>query len=47
MIALGNEKHNIVVIYQPVPASVTDAKPLEQFYGICSDDPILSELFDL
>lgn len=30
----------VMVIYQPVP-SAPDVKPLEQFYGICSDDPIV------
>jgi hypothetical protein len=31
----------VMVIYQSVPASTTNARSLEQFYGICADDPII------
>jgi len=30
----------VMIIYQAIPSSVTDAQSLEQFYGICADDPI-------
>ena len=31
----------VVVIYQSVPQSTTTGRSLEQFYGICADDPIV------
>ncbi|MGV0024951.1 hypothetical protein [Phormidesmis priestleyi] len=31
----------VMVIYQSVPSSTTNARSLEQFYGICADDPII------
>lgn len=31
----------VIVIYQSVPSSTTSARSLEQFYGICADDPII------
>lgn len=30
----------VMVIYQSVPSSTINARSLEQFYGICTDDPI-------
>jgi hypothetical protein len=31
----------VMVIYQSVPQSTTTGRSLEQFYGICADDPIV------
>ncbi|WP_038025889.1 hypothetical protein [Synechococcus sp. PCC 7336] len=31
----------VVVIYQPIQTSTEIAPSLEQFYGICADDPII------
>jgi hypothetical protein len=30
----------VMVIYQSVSSSMASARSLEQFYGICADDPI-------
>jgi len=30
----------VMVIYQSVPSSTATGRSLEQFYGICADDPI-------
>ncbi|WP_246559785.1 hypothetical protein [Leptothoe kymatousa] len=30
----------VMVIYQPVPTATTVGLPLEDLYGICTDDPI-------
>ena len=31
----------VMVIYQSVPSSIATERSLEQFYGICADDPII------
>ena len=31
----------VMVIYQSVPSSIATGRSLEQFYGICADDPIV------
>ena len=31
----------VMVIYQIVPSSTATERSLEQFYGICADDPIV------
>ena len=31
----------VMVIYQSVPSSIATGRSLEQFYGICADDPII------
>ncbi|NJO52667.1 MAG: hypothetical protein HC840_28365 [Leptolyngbyaceae cyanobacterium RM2_2_4] len=31
----------VVVIYQPASPSTATGRSLEQFYGICADDPII------
>ena len=31
----------VMVIYQSVPSSIAGGRSLEQFYGICADDPIV------
>lgn len=31
----------VMVIYQPAPPSIATGRSLEQFYGICADDPII------
>ncbi|MEX0272126.1 hypothetical protein AB3R30_23665 [Leptolyngbyaceae cyanobacterium UHCC 1019] len=31
----------VMVIYQSVPSVTASGRSLEQFYGICADDPII------
>jgi len=31
----------VMVMYQSVPSSTATGRSLEQFYGICADDPII------
>ena len=31
----------VMVIYQSVPSSIATGRSLEQFYGICADDPMV------
>ena len=33
--------HSVNSVYQSVPSSIARGRSLEQFYGICADDPII------
>jgi hypothetical protein len=39
-VGLTDRDVEVMVIYQPVQREVTAAMSLEDFYGICADDPI-------
>jgi hypothetical protein len=39
-VGLTDRDVEVMVIYQPVQRVVTAAMSLEDFYGICGDDPI-------
>lgn len=40
-VGLTEQDMEVMVIYQSVPASTATGRSLEQFYGICADDPIV------
>ena len=40
-IGLTEQDVEVMVIYQPIQASTTTDRSLEQLYGICADDPIM------
>jgi hypothetical protein len=40
-IGIQEREVEVVVIYQSVPFSTTNPRTLDQFYGICADDPII------
>jgi hypothetical protein len=40
-VGITEQNVEVMVIYQSVPGSMTNARSLDQFYGICADDPII------
>ncbi|NJR58693.1 MAG: hypothetical protein HC769_07420 [Cyanobacteria bacterium CRU_2_1] len=40
-VGLTEQDVEVMVIYQFVPSSTATGRALEQFYGICADDPIV------
>lgn len=40
-VGLADREVEVMVIYQPVRASLTEEVSLEALYGICADDPIM------
>jgi hypothetical protein len=42
-VGLADRDVDVMVIYQPVQASVSVEISLADFYGICADDPIVTD----
>ncbi len=40
-VGLTEQDMEVMIIYQSVSSSTTTRRSLEQFYGICADDPII------
>ncbi|MBW4538816.1 MAG: hypothetical protein KME43_06655 [Myxacorys chilensis ATA2-1-KO14] len=40
-VGITEQDVEVMVVYQPVPSSTATGRSLEQFYGICADDPII------
>lgn len=40
-VGITEREVEVMVIYQSVPSSTITGRSLEQFYGICADDPII------
>jgi hypothetical protein len=40
-VGITEQDMEVVVIYQSVSSSTAKVRSLEQFYGICADDPII------
>jgi hypothetical protein len=40
-IGVTEREVEVMVIYQPAPPPTATGRSLEQFYGICADDPII------
>ena len=43
-IGITEQDIEVMVIYQSVPLPTVTGQSLEQFYGICADDPIVIDL---